>query len=49
MAEKNGIKKYLQVTYLLSTEEVKSREFGNLLSIPDNYEKIVLSMDDFII
>jgi hypothetical protein len=29
-------------------ESTKDREFGNLLEIKDNYEKIVLSMDDFI-
>jgi hypothetical protein len=28
--------------------ETRDREFGNLLEIQDNYEKIVLSLDDFI-
>ncbi len=46
VVEKNGDKKYLQVTYLLS-EEAQKREFKNLIEIPDNYEKIVLTLDDF--
>ena len=46
VVEKDGDKKYLQVTYLLS-EEAQKREFKNLIEIPDNYEKIVLTLDDF--
>lgn len=40
--------KYIQVCYLIESEETKKREFWNLLEIKDNYEKIVLSLDDFI-
>lgn len=40
--------KYIQVCYLLYDEQTKQREFWNLLKIKDNYEKIVLSLDDFI-
>jgi len=47
VAEKNGEYSYYQVTYLLSHEKVIEREFGNLLSIKDNYPKYVVSMDDF--
>jgi predicted AAA+ superfamily ATPase len=47
MAKKGDEVKYLQVCYLLSSQKVIDREFGNLLEIPDNYEKIVLSLDDF--
>lgn len=36
---------YIQVTYLLASEEIISREFGNLAAIPDNYPKYVISMD----
>ncbi len=39
-------KKYFQVTYLISSEEVYNREFWNLKQIWDNFEKIVLSMDE---
>lgn len=38
---------YLQVAYLLATDETIEREFGSLLQIDDNYPKIVLSMDRF--
>ena len=37
---------YVQVTYLLASEETVRREFGNLRRIPDNYPKIVVSMDE---
>jgi predicted AAA+ superfamily ATPase len=48
IVEKWKDKKYIQVTYLLSEELTIKREFWNLLEIPDNYEKIVLSMDKFV-
>lgn len=47
ICEKNGEKVYIQVAYLIATDEVKDREFGNLLRINDNYPKVVVSMDDF--
>lgn len=37
---------YVQVAYLIPNNEVRDREFGNLQSIKDNFEKIVVSMDD---
>lgn len=36
---------YIQVTYLLASEETVSREFGNLAAIKDNYPKYVVSLD----
>ncbi len=39
-------KKYIQVSYLLSTKETREREFRSLKEINDNYEKIVLSLDE---
>ncbi|MEI8344006.1 MAG: ATP-binding protein [Candidatus Moraniibacteriota bacterium] len=48
VAEKNGRKIYIQVAYLISDEKTKAREFGNLLSIADNYQKLVVSMDKII-
>jgi predicted AAA+ superfamily ATPase len=36
---------YVQVAYLIPDEVTRAREFGNLLDIPDNYPKIVVSMD----
>lgn len=35
-------------TKLLADEKVRAREFGNLLKITDNYEKMVISADEFI-
>ena len=46
IVEKNWDKKYVQVAYLLD-KETQKREFENLLAIPDNYEKIVLTLDEF--
>lgn len=38
---------YIQVTYMISNENIIQREFGNLLKIADNYPKYVVSMDEF--
>lgn len=45
VAEKSGKITYIQVTYLITDEKTHQREFGNLLMIPDNHRKIVVSMD----
>lgn len=37
---------YLQATYMLETEHTVEREYSPLLSISDNYEKYVISMDE---
>ena len=46
IAEKNGRKEYYQVCYLLSSEEVKNREYRSLQMIKDNFPKTILSMDE---
>ena len=46
VAEKSGNKKYIQVAYIIGDEKTHQREFGNLLSIPDNCPKTVITMDD---
>ena len=46
VAEKGGDKIYVQVAYLMPTEETREREFSALELIPDNYPKYVLSMDE---
>lgn len=46
IAEKNGEKQYIQATYLLSSDEVIEREFGNLELIKDNFPKTVVSLDE---
>ena len=38
---------YIQVTYLLASQDTIDREFGAFRGIEDNYPKYVLSMDDF--
>ncbi|MCH5263954.1 MAG: ATP-binding protein [Lachnospiraceae bacterium] len=45
VATRGDEKVYLQITYLLSSEDTVKREFGNLAAIKDNYPKIVVSMD----
>ena len=37
---------YLQSTYLLIDKETIEREYASLEAIEDNYEKIVVSLDD---
>ena len=37
---------YVQATYLLLDEKTIEREYSPLEAIPDNYEKIVVSLDD---
>lgn len=45
VATRGGRRIYIQVTYLLASEETVRREFGNLTAINDNYPKYVVSMD----
>ena len=43
--KQNG-KIYVQVTYLLASDDTIEREFGVLEQIPDNFPKYVVSMDE---
>lgn len=45
VAEKPNDKLYIQVTESMQSQETRERELRPLRMIPDNYEKIVLSMD----
>ena len=45
VAEKPNEKLYIQVTESMQSTETRDRELRPLRMIPDNYEKIVLSMD----
>lgn len=47
VCEKAGQRVYVQVAYLLASDETNEREFGVYRSIKDNYPKFVLSMDEF--
>ncbi len=39
-------KQYIQVCYLLYGDDVLKREYGNLEKIDDNWNKIIISLDD---
>lgn len=45
VATKGDQRMYIQVTYLLASEDTIKREFGNLAAIKDNYPKYVVSLD----
>jgi hypothetical protein len=48
VCDKRNERLYIQVAYMIPDEKTHEREFGNLIAIPDNYKKIVISMDDMI-
>ena len=41
--------KYVQVAYLIDTEETRQREFGRLQDIRDNYQKYVISLTPLVV
>lgn len=45
VAEKQGSTVYIQVCYMLASEDTVEREFGNLRMIKDSHPKYVVSMD----
>ena len=45
IATRQGETEYYQVSYLMASEETRSREFGVYRLVKDNYPKYVLSMD----
>jgi len=47
VCKKNDETIYIQVSYLLASEDTKEIEFSVLENIKDNYPKYVLSMDEF--
>ena len=47
VCSRRGEKLYVQVSYLLASEETVRREFGAYEDIRDNFPKFVLSMDEF--
>lgn len=46
IAEKNGEFKYIQVAMTINESSTLEREFGNLEQIHDNYEKIIVTLND---
>ena len=49
VAERNGLKVYIQVCLQIIEKSTLSREFGNLMMINDNYPKYVITLNDLII
>jgi hypothetical protein len=47
IAERRDERIYIQVAFTISEEKTYKREFGNLLSIKDNYPKYVITMDEY--
>ena len=47
VCDKQGEKLYVQVAYLLASDETIQREFGVYDNIRDNYPKYVVSLDEF--
>lgn len=47
VCDKSGEKLYVQVAYLLASDETVHREFGAYDNIRDNYPKYVVSLDEF--
>jgi hypothetical protein len=45
IAKKDGVIKYIQVTYELNNEDTIKREFSAFKSIEDNYPRYVISLD----
>ena len=46
VAEREGERKYIQVAVNVYDRATAEREFGNLESIGDNYEKLVITLRD---
>ena len=46
-ATKDGKKIYVQVAYMLASDDTIEREFGVLLEVADNFPKYVISLDEF--
>ena len=47
VCDKRGEKLYVQVTYLLASEDTIKREFGAYDTIRDNFPKYIVSLDEF--
>ena len=45
VCERGDERLYVQVAYLMESEETREREFSALLAVPDQFPKMVLSLD----
>ena len=48
VCDRAGERLYVQAAYVLADAATRDREFGNLLAVPDNYPKAVVSMDPIV-
>lgn len=48
VAQRGSQRIYIQVAYLIASEETMQREFGNLMKIDDNYPKYVVSLTPLV-
>ena len=46
VAGRGGERSYIQVALNVNDPATAAREFGNLMDIPDNYRKIVVTLRD---
>lgn len=46
ICDKSGERIYVQVCYLLASQDTADREYASLIEVPDNYPKYLVSMDD---
>ena len=44
----DGVRAYVQVSFIIANEETREREFGNLKAIQDNYPKYVITMTPMV-
>ena len=47
VCDRRGERLYVQVAYLLASEETVNREFGVYDNVKDNFPKYVVSLDEF--
>lgn len=47
VCQRGGERLYVQVTYVMESEETQEREFSALRAVPDQYPKLILSLDRF--
>jgi len=45
VCERGNERLYVQVAYLMESEETREREFSSLMAVPDQYPKMVLTLD----
>lgn len=46
IAERNNERKYVQVAVNVDDPKTAQREFGNMMDIPDNYDKVLVTLHD---